>query len=130
MGKKSKEEFKKAFGIEEKSTNWDGFLQAMDKGLEKLDMQIKTLEACNADDAANRRHAYTHLAGAAACRSSPSGSRRDRSAALRNFRRQHNLPVTGRPDSATISALGIPCCSRTICQRFAGSAASSVLHPR
>jgi peptidoglycan hydrolase-like protein with peptidoglycan-binding domain len=31
-------------------------------------------------------------------------------AALRNFQRQHNLPVTGRPDSATITALGIPCC--------------------
>jgi peptidoglycan hydrolase-like protein with peptidoglycan-binding domain len=31
-------------------------------------------------------------------------------AALRNFQRQHNLPVTGRPDSETITALGIPCC--------------------
>lgn len=28
-------------------------------------------------------------------------------AALRSFQRQHNLHVTGRPDSATVSALGI-----------------------
>ncbi len=31
-------------------------------------------------------------------------------AALRKFQQRHSLLVTARPDSATISALGIPCC--------------------
>lgn len=66
MPKKTKDQFKAAFGVKATSTNWKAILKAMNKGMLKLDGSIQKLEDYQTQDAVARRGAYQTLDGEAA----------------------------------------------------------------
>jgi hypothetical protein len=66
MPKKTKDQFKAAFGVKATSTNWKAILKAMNKGMLKLDASIQKLKDYQTQDAVARRGVYQTLDGEAA----------------------------------------------------------------